>query len=148
MGGLCGNKSATNVASPRPHNSVSICGADFFQILIKSTIFGNKNNKCCFWTIWLPKCCWLKWCCCGTHIGGIRLSFPKKLRFLELPSWKRVPIDDLGGRNLLPILDSENMASKDVSHFSGLCLSFLFVKWGGFGKNLQISLQLDFDLIC
>jgi hypothetical protein len=29
------------------------------------------------------------------------------------------------------------MASKTVSHFSGLCLSFLFVKWGAFTKNLQ-----------
>ena len=47
-GGLCGNISATNVASPPLHNSIFICGADFFQVLIKSTIFGNKNNKCCF----------------------------------------------------------------------------------------------------
>ena len=29
-------------------HSMFICGADFFQVLIKSTIFGNKNNKCCF----------------------------------------------------------------------------------------------------
>ena len=29
-------------------HSIFICGADFFQVLIKSTIFGNKNNKCCF----------------------------------------------------------------------------------------------------
>ena len=29
-----------------------------------------------------------------------------------------------GGQNLLPIFDSENMASKKVSRFSGLCLSF------------------------
>ena len=55
-------------------------------------------------------------------------SNAKNVPFLELLGRKRVPIDDLGGRNLLPILDSENMASKDVSHFSGLCLSFLFVK--------------------
>ena len=33
---------------PLSHKSIFICGADFFQILIKSTIFGNKNNKCCF----------------------------------------------------------------------------------------------------
>ena len=26
-------------------HSIFICGADFFQVLIKSTIFGNKNNK-------------------------------------------------------------------------------------------------------
>ena len=53
----------------------------------------------------------------------------KKLRFLELPGWKKVPIDDLGGRNLLPILDFKNIATKEVPHFSGLSLTFLFMKW-------------------
>ena len=48
VGGFCGNKSATNVASPLSRKSVFICGADFFQVLIKSTLFGNKNNYCCF----------------------------------------------------------------------------------------------------
>ena len=33
---------------PPPHNSIFIWGADFFQVLIKSTVFGNKNNKYCF----------------------------------------------------------------------------------------------------
>ena len=28
--------------------SIFIYGADFFHLLIKSTIFGNKNNFCCF----------------------------------------------------------------------------------------------------
>ena len=64
----------------------------------------------------------------AARIFGVHGSFVKKLRFLELPSGKRVPIDNLGGQNLLPIFDSENMALKTVSHFSGLCLSFLFVK--------------------
>ena len=52
----------------------------------------------------------------------------KNDRFLELPGTKMVDIDDLGGRNLLLIFDSENMASKEVSNFSGLSLTFLFVK--------------------
>ena len=29
-------------------NSIFICSADFFYLLIKSTIVGNKNNKSCF----------------------------------------------------------------------------------------------------
>ena len=40
--------SVENSTSPLSQNSIFICGADFFQILIKSTIFGNKNNFCCF----------------------------------------------------------------------------------------------------
>ncbi len=67
--------------------------------------------------------------------------FPKQLRFLELPSWKRVPIDDLRGQNLLLIFDPTH------THFSGLCLSFLLMKRGGFVKKRQISPQLDFNLI-
>ena len=73
--------------------------------------------------------------------------FVKKLRFLELSGCKRVPIDDLGGQNLLPILDFESMATKGVSHFSGLSLTFLFVKWGSFDSKFLIRLKLDFDLI-
>ena len=52
----------------------------------------------------------------------------KNDRFLELSGRKRVPIDDLGGLNLLPILNFENMATKKFSHFSGLSLTFLFMK--------------------
>ena len=33
-----------------------------------------------------------------------------------------------GGRKLLPIFDPKTMATKEVSHFSILFLSFLFVK--------------------
>ena len=29
-------------------HSIFICGADFFHVLIKSTLVGNKNNFCCF----------------------------------------------------------------------------------------------------
>ena len=35
-------------ASPSPQNPISICGADFFHILIKSTIFGNKTTSVVF----------------------------------------------------------------------------------------------------
>ena len=53
----------------------------------------------------------------------------KKLWFLELPGWKRVPIDDLGGLNLLPILDFKTLATNELTHFSGYSLTFLFMKW-------------------
>ena len=68
----------------------------------------------------------------------MRHSFVKKLWFLEVLGWKRVLIDDLGGLNLLPIFDFENIATKEVSHFSGLSLSFLFVKWTKTDKTLLI----------
>ena len=32
VGGVCGNKSATNLAPPLSHKSILICGAGFFQI--------------------------------------------------------------------------------------------------------------------
>jgi len=128
-----------NVASPLSQKPIFICGADFFQVLIKSPIFGNKNNFCCFWATWPPKCCRLKWCCWGTLIGGIRSFFVKKLRFLDLLGWKRLPIDDLGGQNVLPILYLKNMATKEVSHFSGLSLLFLFMKWMNMDTLLLIS---------
>ena len=51
---------------------------------------------------------------------------------------KKVPIDDLAGRNLLPILDLETTATKEVSHFSGLSLTFLFVKKSKLIKKRQI----------
>ena len=80
----------------------------------------------------------VKWCCWGTLIGGMRYYFVKKLWFLELPDWKRVPIDDLGALKLLPILDFETLATNEVSHFSGLFLTFLFMKWGKMDKTLVI----------
>ena len=55
-------------------------------------------------------------------------SNAKNVPFLELLGRKRVPIDDLGGRNLLPILDFEMLTKKDISHFSGLSIAFLFMK--------------------
>ena len=118
-----------------------------FRICSNQQFLATKTTSVAFKQHDPPNWCWIKWCCCGTHIGGIRHYFPKKLRFLELPSWKRVPIDDLGSRNLLPIFDSENMASKEIYPFSGLCLSFLFVKWRGFARIFLICSKLDFDLI-
>ena len=45
-----------------------------------------------------------------------------------------------GGTNLLPILYFESMATKEVSHFSSLSLTFLFVKW----TNLYTQLLIPF----
>ena len=40
---------SVEISVPRAREqSIFICGADFFQVLIKSTLFGNKNNYCCF----------------------------------------------------------------------------------------------------
>ena len=62
----------------------------------------------------------------------------KNVPFLELHGTKRVPIDDLGGQILLPILDLETTATKEVPHFSGLSLTFLFVKKSKLIKKRQI----------
>ena len=42
-------------ASFLSQNSIFVCSADFFHILMKSTIFSNKNNFCCFQATWSPK---------------------------------------------------------------------------------------------
>ena len=51
---------------------------------------------------------------------------------------KRLPIDDLDGQHLLPILNLETTATKEVSHFSGLSLTFLFVKKSKLIKKQRI----------
>ena len=48
--------------------------------------------------------------------------------FLELPGRKMVPIDDLGGRDLLPIFDFENMAIEKISHFFGFVFNIFIHK--------------------
>ena len=47
-GDLYGNKSAKNLCLPTAPEFNSHLWCWFFQVLIKSTIFGSKNNKCCF----------------------------------------------------------------------------------------------------
>ena len=70
--------------------------------------------------------------------------FQKNYDFWSTPVVKGSPSTIWGSQILLPIFDSKNMASKEFSHFSGLCLSFLFVKSGGFGKNLQSLSAIGF----
>ncbi len=98
--GLCGNKSVTNVASPLSHMSICICGAYlFFSDIDKIINFWQQKQKVLFLSNIAPppKCCRVKWCCWGTHIGAIRHSNTKNDWFFELLGRKRVPVDDLGG---------------------------------------------------
>ena len=41
----------------------------------------------------------------------------KNVPFLELPGWKKVPIDDLGGQNLLPINNCWPSTKNEHPHF-------------------------------
>ena len=78
---------------------------------------------------------------------GYTALFPENTLIFGAPQLKKGPHRRFGGLNLLPILYFKSMATKDVSHFSGLSPTFLFIKWGGSFKIFLIRLKLDFDLI-
>ena len=49
IGGASLTEISVEISAPRAlGHSIFICGVDFFHLLIKSSIFVNKNNFCCF----------------------------------------------------------------------------------------------------
>ena len=63
------------------------------------------------------------------HLSGANEPlFREKTLIFGAPRLKKGPHRRFGARNLLLIFDVETMATKYVSHFSGLSLTFLFIK--------------------
>ena len=76
----------------------------------------------------------------GDLYGPNRTLFREKTMIFGAPWLKKGPHRRFGGRNLLPILDSENMASKEVSHFSG---SFFIIFIHEMNKSCQNTTNLS-----
>ena len=85
---LFGRNFGRNFCPRARKNSIFICGAHFFQIFTKSTIFSNKNNHCCFQATWPPKCCYVVFCCCDPPHGPTTAPNSKKRRFWGNFCWK------------------------------------------------------------